>query len=74
MHISALYLVCNPDLQNQVREQITQLAWAEPQLEESSKFILTLEAADEKDAEQKVRHLEGMHGVILAQVTGFYSN
>jgi len=74
MHLSALFIVCDLDSQPQVVKHIEGLPWAEQQLEEPSKLIVTIEAKDEHEAGQRVRQLEQIEGVMAAQVTAFYAS
>ncbi|MDX2470532.1 MAG: chaperone NapD [SAR324 cluster bacterium] len=72
MHISALYIACKPELQEQLTAKLSQLEWVDVQIQEPSKVIVTIEAVSEKEAEQKVKELETLHGVVAVQVSAYY--
>ena len=71
MHISSLFLACLPDHTSEVACSLQEIEGIEIQLQEDSKFILTLEAEEEKSAEITIHALEQIPHVVSVQLTGF---
>jgi len=74
MHLSALFVACEPSAQPMIKQSLDSMSWAEIQLEESGKLIVTIEAENETQAGHRVQEIEEIGGVIAAQVTAFHSS
>ena len=73
MHISALYLLCDPQYTEPVKKEISVAEDLDLQAEEGTRMIITMEAPDEASAKSRLVELESLPGVMGLQVTGFYA-